>query len=757
MNYFGRQKTCLCLLVYILLLVLGCSKVARSTEAADPVSVGPFEVTSGEYRLPPRKDAIVDAEVVTELWARIYRPKYMYIKPYPIIVLLHGNHGTCGRIVQGIPGRFDDSVQYTTSGTCPTGYKVVRSHEGFAYVAGQLASWGYVVVSVNANRGINGANGDTEDLYLNMRRGRLVLRHLMLIEQWNRLGGAPASVGFDVKGSLDFTHVGLMGHSRGGEGVLAAYSLFKELGSPWPARFANKPKFRGIFAIAPVTNQTMQRLYADDVPWAALLPLCDGDVYTMDALQVFNRTIRDRFETSPGMKAVLGVWGANHNFYNTEWHQSDAARCIGTGNTAMFNMQKTGSAAQRKTAVFAALGFFRAHLGHEADKSFASLFNPSFSVPQRMAEITRYERVYSESASPSYIRIVDDFAMPTGLSLRLVKNKWRNVNSRHRTIVDHQNTLRVNAVSWSRKAGQSAKDHYFQSNGWPLGKGHPLAPFQNLEFRLALACQETLPIVYVSTPKKSDRSEPGAICNRPFPVNAEGNISFSVALVHADGRLSRSVQSANYTRTNNPVGGKSTFFSLFPPIEDFSVLAIHPLLQTVHIPLKDFAVAEATPVRGVRFTFDQSKQGSIYIANVRFSKPVQTQSTPLTSRRPVTPRRSLAMSRPSTSRAIAPAEVTRMAKTAARPGGHITGIKVPSRNFVEISLTSHNPIPVRNSLLMLRIGNRQFMLSRFGANGNTSQVIFSLTPEEYQALPQGANVELINGPQRLSFGTLDKS
>ncbi len=741
----------LCLLASILMLLVGMSQRAPATEAADPVSPGPFDITSSEYRFPPGKDRFVDPDVVTELWARVYRPKYMYIKPYPVIVLLHGNHGTCGRVVRGIPGRYDDNVQYSTTGTCPPGYKTVRNHEGLGYAAEKLASWGYVVVSVNANRGINGADGTIDDLYLNMRRGRLVLRHLMLLEEWNRLGGAPASLGFEVKGTLDFNHVGLMGHSRGGEGVLAAYNIYNELGGPWPFRFGTQPTFRGIFAIAPVTNQTRQRLYADDIPWAALLPLCDGDVYTMDALQVFNRTIRDRFEEKPGMKAVLGVWGANHNFYNTEWQQSDSAYCTGHGNTSMFSLQETGSSAQRATAIYAMLAFFRAHLGYEADKSYAGLFNPSFALPRKMAEITNFERVFSESASAHNMRIVDDFTMPTGFSGRYVPNTWNFVRTRHKNIVDHQSSVKVNAVSWARKPGPSPRSYYFQSNGWTQGHGRPLATLQNLEFRIALACQEIFLPALVTTPDVPNPDDAPPICNRAFPVNAEGNINFSIALVQDNGQLTRAVPLGNYTKTHNPVGGRSAFFSLFPPIEDFTVLAIHPLLQTVHIPLADFRVPQGTSIRGVRFIFDQTPKGSIYLANVRFSKPSPTKP-PLTSRRPVTPRSALAMHKPSTS-----VLTTSSKRKPTQNGGRISAIAPAANNFVDITLAARHPITVRNSLLMLHIGNRHFMLSRFGANGNTSKVIFSLTREEYDALPEGANVELLNGPQRLSFGHLNKS
>src|SRR5262249_42757656 len=93
---------------------------------------------------------------------------------------------------------------------------VAPSHEGYAYFAERLASWGYIIVSINANRGVNAAPGVIGDPGLNLRRGRLVLRHLQKLAAWNSGSEAtPASLGFSLQGKLDFNHVGMLGHSRG--------------------------------------------------------------------------------------------------------------------------------------------------------------------------------------------------------------------------------------------------------------------------------------------------------------------------------------------------------------------------------------------------------------------------------------------------------------------------------------------------------------------------------------------------------------
>src|SRR5215831_17724440 len=135
---------------------------------------------------------------------------------------------------------------------------VVPNHEGYGYLADQLASWGYIVVSINANRGINAAPGTPEDLGNNLARGRLVLKHLQLLSEWNVFGGSPTFLGVELKGAMDFSQVGLFGHSRGGEGVRAAYSFYTtgDTRVNWAQQIPNPITFRGIFEIGPVDGQT---------------------------------------------------------------------------------------------------------------------------------------------------------------------------------------------------------------------------------------------------------------------------------------------------------------------------------------------------------------------------------------------------------------------------------------------------------------------------------------------------------------------
>jgi len=148
------MKTLLCV------LLLSAPIAAQVAPDATLLSGGP--ITVSEYKLPAGIDPVLSTDLATELWARVYRPATLGSSTHALLVLLHGNHATCGRIA-GPGEHFDINVQYTFTGTCPAGFIPVPSHAGYGYFAERLASLGYIVVSINANRGINAAPGVVGD------------------------------------------------------------------------------------------------------------------------------------------------------------------------------------------------------------------------------------------------------------------------------------------------------------------------------------------------------------------------------------------------------------------------------------------------------------------------------------------------------------------------------------------------------------------------------------------------------------------
>jgi hypothetical protein len=701
--------------IALLTVMLAATTVSFGQTAPDATAPGPFTTTSSEYKLPPTNDDLVAPQVVTELWARIYRPTNLNNAPHPLLIFLHGNHATCGRFEGAGPGRFDISIQYTFTGTCPTGYVVVPSHEGYAYFAERLASWGYIVVSINANRGVNAAPGLSDDRGLNLRRGRLILRHLQKLAAWNSGSEAtPASLGFSLQAKLDFNHVGMMGHSRGGEGVRAALAQFRDAGSPWPALIGVPVNFEGIFEIGPVDGQTSRILNAEGLAWNVLLPMCDGDVFNLQGVRVFDRMLRNRTDNPATQKSTFTVWGANHNFYNTEWQLSDSPGCL--GHRRLFD-RLLGSADQRQTSMASVLAFFRAHVGANKNPEFANIFNPQFALPPSLANVTRVDRGYTDSPNSSITEVFEDFDRPTGFNTSGFTNDASNITITHDGIANHSSVQRVARISW----GNPGAGTFFQSNWTAPGSGRNVTAFETLDFRVSAQCKD-LP------------------CNTTDSgFNFETN--FSIRLAGANGYLSDPVQLRDYVSLTGPVGGLVVGIGSSP----------HPILMTARIPLTAFGNAPLTSLRGVRFTFDDTRSEDIHIGNIRLSRVSGTASSIListalpTSDSPL----DLGISTNNERNTIESVKATRSSRALANQSG------------VEIELTSSREFLPKGEMLTLKVGSQEFNLSRYGEDGSTNRVIFTLTTEQWSLISTGDPVVVQYGAgagaDSRNFGHIDKN
>ena len=660
-----------------------------------------LNVITGTYKLPAKVDATVTTSLATELWAQVWRPDTG--GPYPLIIFLHGNHATCGRFDPGLGIRVDDRCDYTTSGTCPAGYVRVPSHAGYNYVTKRIASFGYVVVSINANRGVNCAGGVSGDAGLNLRRGRLVLRHMQELSKWNAgTATPPPSLGFSLLGLLDFSHVGLMGHSRGGEGMRAAIAQFRDAGSPWPARIG-AAGFEALFEIGPVDGQTSRILNATGLDWNVLLPGCDGDVSNLQGVRPLDRMLKIGAETKNLNKSSLEVFGANHNFYNTQWQQSDSSGC--QGQTAIFPATG-GSAGQRTTASVPLLRFFRAQVGPAATPILARIFDPSYALPAAMTAVTQFARGFTPAPRRARNFIIDDFNRATGTSSKGFANQSSGLTQYVHGAASptHDSTQRAAAVNWSTPGG------FLQMNASAVGADVSL--FRSLEFRVALRCFSTL---CSSSPKPT------------------GDVDFSISLANGDGTFSSPVTLKSYAVVRRPVAS--------------SFATLNTVLQTVRIPLADFSGADLSQYRGVRFTFDRTAPASIFLANVRLDR---TPAGP--GGLAVTTSAAGGMSG-AIMQVASPAETNRI--VAIRPS-KLASEAAADQPAVEIELYSSRAFPIGGALPVLQIGGNSYNLSRL-AGHDSHGLIFMLAVSDYAALQGGADVRLtIGGAAPWHFGKLLK-
>ncbi|MBV9387020.1 MAG: hypothetical protein JOZ78_11400 [Chroococcidiopsidaceae cyanobacterium CP_BM_ER_R8_30] len=761
-----RLLTCLQTVTASFLLAICIMRAASAqqekSQAPDASTVGPLATVTEDYDLGPAVNPVILPGCVptssydcnTELKARIYRPQTL-TGVYPLIIFLHGNHATCGRPYNppyqdppGFPGnpRIDDNNQYTGTGTCPVGYVEAPSYLGYAYLANRLASYGYIVVSIDANRGINAGPGLANDPALIFARGRLVLTHLQFLSECNINGSTELAACDELKGRLDFGNVGLMGHSRGGEGMRAAYNLYNAPGSAWPTLIPNRLNIKGIFEIAPTDNTNMvsgNSLDANGTAWNVLLPMCDADVSDLAGARPFDRMLQDTSESPPTQKSTYTVWGANHNFYNTEWQVSDTVTltnpvvrfsCIGGApNTDLFP-DSPGSPNQRLTAISSLLAFFRANIGAGADATFNQNFNPLFSLPQKVTDETGasvafptlVNRGYSPSANSIFNLIVDNFDKPTGTSSYGIPDDVSNITINDGGVRNEDPVLSAGQITWNTP-GSSV---FFQTNSTDINTfGRDLTGFKTLDFRVSRQYNSLNPV---------------------------GPTDFSIQLVSANGILTRPVRISNYTDLRGPVGG------VFG--------GRHPILQTVSVPLTDFGNFNLVKnqVRGVRLIFDQTPQGAIYITDVRFLNTFGSGVPDLTQ---VLGGQAQGLSLPNpnsqSAQGFTGGSSNTNESTILVHHGHIVSIRTGSamsalqnQPGVEIEVFSQDGFPVRDAKRVLQIGKHQFFLDRY-KDDDMHTLIFTLTNDEFAQVATGDPVRVQYGTEPSQewwdLGYLDKS
>lgn len=198
--------------------------------------------------------------------------------PYPVAVLLHGNHPTCPT----------DTGEGRTW-PCPAGTEN-PNHEGLAYLAEALAARGFVAIAPGLNVQYTIGAGEPAAA---TRTAQIVDRALDELRAGD-LGVQPALV--------DTDRLVLVGHSVGGQdaGILAA------------GRAGFDRPVAGVVMLQPALNDE-QALPLVDVPTAIVVSECDGDTGVTGG-----RYLTEALGTTRGTPAALIVLEhANHNFTNS--------------------------------------------------------------------------------------------------------------------------------------------------------------------------------------------------------------------------------------------------------------------------------------------------------------------------------------------------------------------------------------------------------------------------------------------------------
>ncbi|GGI76606.1 hypothetical protein [Legionella impletisoli] len=676
---------------------------------------GPYEVDTEEYRLPAKIHTDVLNDEKTEIWARVFFPKNIeQLSPSPLVIMLHGNHSTCGR---GKNPRIDDDTSYTITGECPKGYVVVPNHEGYNYIAKQLASWGIITISINSNRGINGGKSSPDDVALIKARGRLILKHLSLLYKWFAANSFPRKLNPKLKpivNKMDFTRVGLFGHSRGAQGIRAAYALYQEPGSAWKTLMPEL-SINALYEIGgtdfPIFNSythMLDQLNADQVAWNQLLPLCDGDVVDAQGKNPFERMINDDSIIDNTPKSLYEVWGANHNFFNTEWQIPDVRFEICSHSDILFSPFDKDSKRQQLIAQNSVLAFFKGHLLNR--KEDMAHFNPLSPLPIILKQITQIDRDYFPSRNNHSIAVVDNFNQNTGINSSGFSNVHHHIKIIHGEVDPSLKVKqRVAKIQWERVMNTP----YFESVWSAIGQGKDISSFMTLDFRVM----------------RSD-----SILNRANETD------LSIHLVDADEKISTPVKLSEFSILNGPGSYDDEY-------------QFNPLFRTVRIPLSQFQGVDLRKIHSVRFSFDQTESGAIYLTTIRFNKDYGPgfDTTKEMPHRIPSFHKSANDARVSHS-LIVPEKLNQI---------KVVQLNQPKQahtneEFVEIHLESQEKFIVSDALPILRIGKMEFMLSRYSDSGDQHKLIFTIPKEQYEQFSGLESVVVSNG-KTWHFGKLIKA
>jgi len=205
--------------------------------------------------------------------------------PFPLVLVVHGNHD---------PRRSSD--------------------RGYAYLGELLASRGFIVTSVDMNF-LNGRIRGENDA-----RGWMLLKHL---EAWEGFTADPDN---PFHGKVDWDRIALMGHSRGGEAVghAAAFNQLRHYPDDANVTFDFNYRIRSLVAIAPVDGQYLpadRPVPLEDVNYLVFHGSHDGDVTSFAGLRQYQRVAFTG--EVPAFKSSVYVYRANHGQWNTGWGPLD--------------------------------------------------------------------------------------------------------------------------------------------------------------------------------------------------------------------------------------------------------------------------------------------------------------------------------------------------------------------------------------------------------------------------------------------------
>ncbi|HEV2860074.1 MAG TPA: hypothetical protein VGX48_03640 [Pyrinomonadaceae bacterium] len=566
-------------------LLLACVAAPAALAQADPGAAGPLAVTREEYDYGNLAFQPSGFPSAVELKASVHYPTGLPGGPYPVVVFLHGRHVTC----------YSKSGITALRWPCRSTESVIPSYQGYDYISQNLASNGYIVISISAN-GINAYDNNVTDLGM-QARAELIQRHL---QQWNtfRTTGA-APFGTKFVGKVDLTRVGTMGHSRGGEGVVKHYVYNQSQGSPY-----------GVKAVFPLAPVDFNRPVANNTALAVVLPYCDGDVNDNQGVHFYDDA-RYNVAGDAAPKHTIQVMGANHNYFNTVWTpglfpaggaddwgytsggSTDPQCGTGAGNKRLTPAQQRGVGLAYISAVM------RAYVGGETQ------FLPYLTgqaAPPPSAQTTDLHVSYHAPDSAAKRRDVNRLLTSTNLTTNTLGGATTQTG-----LTPHD--LCGGASPQPQHCLPSTQSTARQPHTVPSARASTLRGLSQLR----TGWSGTTTAVYTNDMPLGARD-----------VSGFGWLQFRVAVNFADTRNPTGVPQNFTVRLTDGAGATSSVtvasyadVLFYPPGSVGPVPKV--VLNMARLPLTAFSGVNLSDIRSVQFRFDQSQNGALLISDVAFA------------------------------------------------------------------------------------------------------------------------------------------
>jgi len=548
-----------------------CTNFMAVAQTPDPGLPGSYAVTKAEYNLGDTAFLPAGFPYKVEARGSVHYPTDLSAGPFPVLIFLHGRHSTC----YDTTNPSNTALYWPCDAYGPT-YAPITSYEGYDYLANTMASHGYIVISISANC-INAFDDYTSDLGMSAR-AELMQFHLDLWKRYNTIGGLPFDSLFI--GKLDLNNVGTMGHSRGGEGVIWNAQLNRSLGSPYG--------IKAVLTLAPVD------FYGHVLNGTALMnvaPYCDGDVSNLAGVHFYDDArYADTTDETP--KHSVLFMGANHDFFNTVWtpgsyiaggaddwagygYDASDPQC-GTTMPTRFDSTKQKAALNTYAAAF-----YRLYIGNET--AFAPILNVDDIVPPASSTLdsadvyvsyhpgrsNRLDINRTDNLTTEAINTLADTVRESGLVYFGICNDFCGVTSSGNQMPHYG--LSQMALQWNDTAA------WYENELPPAYQN--ISSYRDLQFRAS--------VNFATSPAGKDLNFTVQLIDSTDNVSAQAVNEYSHALFYQPG-----AQPGDLPKL---------------------------LFNTIKITLSDFGGVDLTKVRKVKFLFNKSTAGSIFITDLALS------------------------------------------------------------------------------------------------------------------------------------------